>query len=85
MCAAISERYKAKQLTKAHVLQHPKCLKHSHHHVTRKHLKARVESPYVVHFHDYKKTVKNTVNLEIQWKGCSIPILMLILIATKQT
>lgn len=31
------------------------------------------------------RKVKNVINREIQWKRCSIPILMLILIAAKRT
>lgn len=50
VCAIISEQYKAKQLTKAHVCEHQNFLKHSHQHVTRKHLNVRVESPYVCSF-----------------------------------
>lgn len=46
MHTTISEQYKAKQLTKAHVFEHflKNFLKHSHQHATGKHLNVGVES-----------------------------------------
>ena len=62
MCAVISQHFKGQAVRQRHMYVGTNFFQNnSHHHVTRKYLNLRVESPYC-YLHDYKKTAITIVN-----------------------